>query len=187
MRLECLQQARHRPAAVVGASPQLAAVEGHVADPGHVLHGRAGGAVVLAGQLNLDRVAAQLALELLWGAPGDDRAAIDDRQMGRELVCLLEVVGRQQDGLAVLTGERRDLVPHRGADLGIEPGRRLVEKQHRWVVDQRHCDVEPALHPARVAARDPVGRIREPEPLQQLRHPPLEHPPAHPVDLTLET
>ena len=135
----------------------------------------------------MDRVTAQLALELIGRALGDHLAAVDDRQPRGELVGLLQVVGRQQHGLAAAQrASARDLLPHLGADLGVEPGRRLVEEQHLRVVDERHRDVQPPLHPARVAARDPVGRVRQPEALEQLAARRSSAPPAHAVELTLE-
>ena len=81
---------------------------------------------------------------------------------------------------------RPNLGPHVGADLGIQPGGRLVEEQHRRVVDERHRDVEAALHPAAVSPGDAVGGVGEPEPLEQLLGALLDRLPAHPVDLTLE-
>ena len=48
-------------------------------------------------ELERDRVAAQLALERVRRALGDDPAAVDDRERVGELVGLLEVVRRQQD------------------------------------------------------------------------------------------
>ena len=41
-------------------------------------------------------------------------------------------------------------------------------------MDHCHRDVQSALHAARVAAGDAVGRVRQPEPLEQLLHPLLE-------------
>ena len=50
-----------------------------------------------------------------------------------------------------------DLVPHPGTGLGVEAGRRLVEEQHAWAMDDAEADVQPATHAARVAHRGPVG------------------------------
>ena len=116
----------------------------------------------------MDRVAAQLAFELLGRPLGHDLAAVDDRDPLGELVGLLEVVGGQEDRLAALGRQPRDLRPYVRADLGIEPGGRLVEEQHRGVVDERHRDVETALHAAAVAPSDPVGGVGQPEPVEQL-------------------
>ena len=45
---------------------------------------------------------------------------------------------------------------------------------------------EPALHPARVALGDPVGGVRQPEPLQELVDALVEFAAADPVELTLQ-
>ena len=52
---------------------------------------------------------------------------------------------------------RPDLVPHPGAGLRVEPGRRLVEEQHLRAMDDAEPDVEPAAHAARIGAGRPVG------------------------------
>ena len=88
---------------------------------------------------------------------------VRDRDPRRELVRLLEVVRRQQDRQAVLARERTDLVPHPRADLGVEPGRGLVEEQHLRAVHQPHGQVEPPLHPAGPGLHEPVGGVGEVE------------------------
>jgi hypothetical protein len=132
-------------------------------------------------------VAAELALERFRRALGDDLTAIDDREPRSQLVGLLEVVGRQQDGLVLLGGQPRDLAPHLGAHLRVQTRGRLVEEEHLWVVDERHRDVQPSLHPPGVAAGDAVGRLGQTEALEQLRDPLLEYLAAHAVEVALET
>ena len=63
--------------------------------------------------------------------------------------------------------EAADLLPERAAALNVEPGRRLVEEEDARRVDQGEREVEPALHPAGVAAHLAVGRLREPDALEQ--------------------
>ena len=53
------------------------------------------------------------------------------------------------------------------ARLRIEAGRRLVEKQHLRVVDQRECQREPLLLPARQLAVRGVALFPEHQPLEQ--------------------
>ena len=79
-----------------------------------------------------------------------------------------------------------DLLPHVGAHLGVEAGGGLVEEQHVGPVDERHGDVEAALHAAGVAARDAIRRVGEAEALEQTAGAPLELAAAQAVDLPLE-
>ena len=116
----------------------------------------------------------------------DDGAAIDDRQVGDEAVGLLEVVRRQQDRQVLGAAQLLDLLPHRDAHLGIEAGRRLVEEEDARTVHERHRDVEAPLHPARVAARDPVGGLLEPDLLEQVLHALLDLAAAHAEDAALQ-
>src|SRR5450756_2135703 len=68
-------------------------------------------------QLDMDRVALQLLLQLLRRADRHDLAAVENRQLCGELVGLLEIVGGEQDGQPLLVGEALDLLPHLGSDL----------------------------------------------------------------------
>ena len=60
------------------------------------------------------------------------------------------------------------------AALRVEAGGRLVEEQDPRRVDEREREVQPALHAARVAADAAVGRLGQPDALEQL----LRAPPA---------
>ena len=80
----------------------------------------------------------------------DDPAAVDDGDALGEPVGLFEVVGGEQDRQPLLAGEPGDLVPHRGARLGVQSGGGLVEEEHLGPVHQTERDVEAALHAAGV-------------------------------------
>ena len=116
----------------------------------------------------LDRRAADLGLERVGRALGDDPAGVDDPDPVGERVGLLEVLGGEEDGHAVVVGEPRDLVPERGAALHVEAGRRLVEEEEPRLVDERQREVEPAPHAARVAADLAVGGVGEADARDQL-------------------
>ena len=103
-----------------------------------------------------------------------------------EPVGLLEVVRREQDREVLLRGQPLDLHPHRGARLRVEAGRRLVEEEHLRLVDEPDRDVEPALHPAGVAAGRPVGRVLQPDEPEQLVHAGVQRLPRHAVDPPLQ-
>ena len=101
------------------------------------------------------------------GALGDDPAAVEHRDAVGEPVGLLEVLGREEDRRA-RSGERADDVPQLLPAAGVEPGRRLVEEQHRRRHDEAERQVEPTAHAAGVGA-DPSARgIREVESFEQL-------------------
>ena len=57
---------------------------------------------------------------------------------------------------------------HRAARLGVEARRRLVEEEHARPVHERERQVEPALHPAGVAADLAIGRLGQADALEQL-------------------
>ena len=169
--LECRDQRGDRSGAVVDARAQQPPVDGQLADAWEVAHGRSRIAVPDLGELDLHGVAAQLALQLVGAALGDDAAAIDDHELGGEPVRLFEVVSGEEDRHLLLAGEPLDLLPELRARLGIETGGRFVEEQHLRPVDETERDVEPPLHAARVGLGRPVGRIAQAELLKQFGGP----------------
>ena len=103
------------------------------------------------------------------GVPCGDRASvIDDHDLAREVVGLVEVLGGEQHVGAVLD-ECADRVPELAAAAGIEPGRGLVEQQQARRSDQARAQVEPAPHAARIRAREPVGGLAEPDLVEHVR------------------
>ena len=95
-------------------------------------------------------------------------------------------MGRQQDRQGLALGEPLELFPHRGASLGIEARGRLVQEEDLWPVDEPEADVEPPLHPAGIAADDPVCRPRQSQQIEQLGNPGFERASAHPLDAALK-
>ena len=116
---------------------------------------------------DLDPLAADLRLELVGGAAGDDLAVVDDGDLVGQLVGLLEVLGREQERRA-LADEAADDVPHAEPAARVEAGRRLVQEQQPRPADQRAGEVEPAAHAAGVGLDDPVGGVGKVELLEQL-------------------
>ena len=110
-----------------------------------------------------DRVAAQLGLQLVGRAPGDDLPAVDDRDLARQLVGLLEVVGRQQDRQAVLARGAAISAHSSARASGSRPvvGSSRNRTRGWWTRPDRH--VELALHAAGPGLDDPVGRVGEAE------------------------
>ena len=120
------------------------------------------------GGLDLDRRAADLGLQRLGRALGDDPAVVDDPDAVGEHVGLLEVLRRQEDGDALVLREPPHLLPERRPALDVEAGRRLVEEEDARPVDERERQVEPALHAARVRLHLAVARLGQAHALEQL-------------------
>ena len=112
---------------------------------------------------DLEVRAADLGLERGRRALGDDLAVVDDPDPVGELVGLLEVLGGEEDGRALVV-ERFDLLPDRLAADRVEAGGRLVEEEDARLVDERRGEVEPAAHAARVGADPAVGGLDEARP-----------------------
>ncbi len=121
----------------------------------------------LAADANLEVRQPDLGLERGRRALGDDLAGVDDPDPVGELVGLLQVLGGEEDGGALVV-ELRDLLPDRLARDGVEARGRLVEEQHPRLVHQRRGEVEAPLHAARVGADAAVGGRLEVDALQQL-------------------
>ena len=118
------------------------------------------------GKLQLDVGVADLGLERVWRAFGDDPAAVDDRHVVGQLVGLLQVLGGEEDRGPVVV-ERPHLLPDRLAADRVEARGRLVEEEHPRFVDQGGGQVEAALHAAGVGADPAVGGFVEADPLEQ--------------------
>ena len=107
---------------------------------------------------DLDPLAADLALELVGGALGDQAAVVDHRDPVGEPVGLVEVLGRQQQRVAA--GDvLLDRLPEADPAAGVEPGGGLVEEQDAAAGDERRGEVEAAAHAAGVRLHEPVARV----------------------------
>ena len=94
---------------------------------------------------HLDALASDLGLQLVGCPAGDDPSRVDDRDLVRELVRLLEILRREEQRRA-FAYLRTDDIPHAEAAAWIEPRRRLVEKEDLRAADQRTGEIEPAAH-----------------------------------------
>ena len=92
------------------------------------------------------------------GAVGDDRAGAHEHDPVGVRVGLVQVVGGEQDGAALL-----GLLPHRGPErapgLDVQAGGGLVEHDQVGVGDQRHGEPDPLLLAAGEAADPPLGEL----------------------------
>ena len=78
-----------------------------------------------------DHVAdADLALQRVGGAAGEDASAFDEGDLVAELLRLAHVVGGEDDRGAQLAPQARDLGPDADGHVGVEAEGRLVQKEH---------------------------------------------------------
>ena len=68
------------------------------------------------------------------------------------MISLVEVMGGQQHGDAVLGREAMNLRPEAASCLGIQPCCRLIEEEHLGPMYQPHGNAQLAAHAARVRA-----------------------------------
>ena len=106
-------------------------------------------------------------LQLLGRALGDQHAVIEQRDTVGELVCFLQVLRGEEDRDAAGDQVADDL-PHRLPAARVKAGGRLVEEDDAGVAHERHGQVQPASHPARVRGGHRPGGVHEVEPLEQL-------------------
>src|SRR5213082_3386807 len=91
-----------------------------------------------------------------------DASAVDDGDVAAQALGFLQIVRGENDGGAAIVDLAQEL-PHRAADLDVDPGGGLIENQQPRLVHQRACDHQAALHAAGQAAR------HAPAPLPQLQ------------------
>ena len=91
---------------------------------------RVEGRRALAVDPQLDELAAEVVSERGRSVESDEATRVHDRDPVAQLLGLVEVVRREQDGQLRTRAQLRDDVEELGADARIEPDRRLVEEQH---------------------------------------------------------
>ncbi len=96
------------------------------------------------------------------------RPVVDDPNPVGQGVRLLQVLGGEEHGHALVLGQPGHLLPERRPALRVEARRRLVEKQDPRRMDQGQREIQAALHPTGVAADPAIGRLGQPDPLEQL-------------------
>ena len=99
----------------------------------------------------------------------DDRALGDDDEMVDGGLHLVEQMTGQQHRPATV-GEVTQQPAHPGDALGVQSVRWFVQDQHLRLTDERLGDPEPLPHAEGVAAHPPIGRVGQPDEVQQLLH-----------------
>jgi hypothetical protein len=135
--------------------------------------------------VDVEYLAADPSLEVGRRPLGDDGAVEDDRQPVAELVGLLEVLGREEDGGAAVV-YRPEVLPQPVAGLRVQARRRLVEEDQWRLVNQRRRGVEPLLHAAGELLGALVGLVGEVDEVQQVGDAPVALAPRDAVGLAGE-
>src|SRR6266540_3772192 len=118
--------------------------------------------------VDLDHVIAGAGLQLRRCAGGDHRAVVDDDDVRREPIGLVEVLGGQQH-IGAGGDELADRVPQLDAAAGVKARGRLVQQQQAGSPDQAGAQIQAAAHPAGVGADQPVGVLGELDLVQDRR------------------
>src|SRR5580700_6388086 len=102
----------------------------------------------------------QQAIQALQGIVGDHLAVVDDDDTIAETLGLFHVVRGVEQRLAAAL-EDLEVVENGVPALGVDPYRRLVEKQNLRIVQQRGRQVEAPLHTAAIVLDAVVRPVRE--------------------------
>ena len=86
---------------------------------------------------------------------------IDDRNAVAQLVGFIHVMRRQEDGEIPSGLDFSQHLPHSDSRDGVQPCRRLVEKEDTRLVDQPAGDFDAASHAARKISDRLVSPLRE--------------------------
>ena len=131
------------------------------AAPGRRARARRRRCVAVSCDDDLDALAADLGLELVGGAPGDDLAVVDDDDVVGEAVGLLEVLRGEQHGRRRRRTRSRDHVPHAVRLRGSRPVVGSSRNSTGGPGDEGAGEVEPAAHAAGVGLDGAVRGLVE--------------------------
>ena len=121
---------------------------------------------------HVDPVAADLRLEPIRAALGDQATRVDDADLVGELVRLVEVLGGQHD-CGPVAHERTDRGPHLVPAARVEAGGRLVGEQHARREDEAGGEVQAPAHAPGVLLHRLAAGVGEAEVLEELIGPQL--------------
>ena len=105
--------------------------------------------------------------ELGRGSGGNHPAFVEHDHVVRQPLCLVEILGRQQNGGAVCRQLLHHL-PQFATATRIQTGRRFVQNHQGWARDQCASQIEAPTHTTGVRRRRSSGRILELKHSQQL-------------------
>ena len=125
--------------------------------------------------------AAEAVLEFDRCAVTDQPALVDDTDTVREPVGLLEVLGGEHDGRAIVD-QTPNQVPQIAAAGRVDAGRGFIEEQHLRAADERGGQVDAPAHPSGVRPDLPIRGVGEVDALQRVGCPPSSLAARQPVE-----
>src|ERR1035438_3119261 len=140
-------------AAVIGL--ELAEALGRSSFSGYVAEGATGvqGGAGIVDEDVIQRVAgAKRGLELFAGAQRSHLAQVHDRHTITMALRLLQVMGGEEQGRAVVDPQVHEMFPGRVARDRVQPNGRLIEEKHPRSMQRGLGDLQPADHAAGVLA-----------------------------------
>ena len=132
--------------------------------------------------LQQNHVAADFALQFRRRAQRDDVAFGVDRQAIAALGLFHQVSG-DQHGHAFFVAQNLQVLPQVAARAGIETGRRLIQQQHRRMMQQTLRQFQPPLHAAGKCLGFFFRAIGEPDAREHLGDALLQRGAAQPVNM----
>ena len=133
--------------------------------------------------VNLNGRTAHAVFELAGSAVGDDPAVVQDHDPLGKHICLLQVLGGQEDGGAG-GGERIDLIPQRLPAPGVETCGGLIEEDQLGAGDETGGDVQLPPHTSGVGGHPLSGGCSQLKAFQEVIGPVLGIPAGKPEELT---
>ena len=124
---------------------------------------RASAALGIAGDAQLEQLAAKAGEQRRRRVERDDLADVHDRDAVAQPLRLVEVVRREQDRQVAAGAQAGDHVEQLVPDPRVQPDGRLVEEQDARLGDQRAGDLEPPPLAAAVGADAAVDERVQPE------------------------
>jgi hypothetical protein len=115
--------------------------------------------------------AGDLTLELVGSALRDQVPVVEHRDPVGELIGFLEVLRGEEDG-DTIGHQPADDSPHRPTASRVQSCRRLVQEDDLRAADQGHRQIQLPAHTAGIGCHQLLRRLRQVEPVQQVRDEP---------------
>src|ERR1019366_2753656 len=116
-------------------------------------------------------VAAQRDLEFFAGAKGIQFAQVHNRDAITIALCLLQVMGREEQRCAIVGPQINEMFPNRVARNGVQPNRRLIQEEHPRPMQRGLGDFKVADHSAGVLPHQAPAVGREAHEIQCCANP----------------